>query len=99
MFPCYFIAFVLAGLWHGSTPNFIFYGMLHGIGVSANKAWELFLIDKRGRKGLKQYMASPTIRAISIFATWNFVSFTMLFFPGTVHEAFSIMHKFVRIMA
>ena len=26
----YFVAFTLAGIWHGSTWNFLIYGLLHG---------------------------------------------------------------------
>ena len=29
----YFVAFTVAGVWHGSTWNFLVYGLLHGIGI------------------------------------------------------------------
>jgi alginate O-acetyltransferase complex protein AlgI len=98
VYPCYFIAFVLAGVWHGSTNNFAVFGVLHGIGVSTAKGWESILIKAGGRKGLKKYMASGPIRILAIALTLNFVSFTMLFFPNSTHDAVTILRVFVRRM-
>jgi D-alanyl-lipoteichoic acid acyltransferase DltB (MBOAT superfamily) len=95
VFPCYFVAFVLAGIWHGSTTNFVVFGILHGIGVSANKAWELFLVQRHGRKGLKTYLASPVVRVAAVLTTWNFVSFTMLFFPEGTESTVTLLRGFV----
>lgn len=80
-FICYFVAFFLAGVWHGPTTNFVIYGLLQAIGVSAAKLWERHLINKRGRKGLKEYLASSKIRAVAIFATLQFECLSLLFFP------------------
>jgi D-alanyl-lipoteichoic acid acyltransferase DltB (MBOAT superfamily) len=98
VFPCYFIAFVLAGVWHGSTNNFAVFGALHGIGVSTAKGWENVLIKAGGRKGLKKYMASGPIRILAIVLTLNFVSFTMLFFPNSTHDAVTMLREFARRM-
>jgi alginate O-acetyltransferase complex protein AlgI len=98
VFPCYFVAFVLAGLWHGSTTNFAVFGALHGIGISAGKIWENVVIRFWGRKGLKGYLASTPIRILAIVVTLNFVSFTMIFFPNSTHDGLKILHEFVRRM-
>ena len=57
-FLCYFVAFFVAGIWHGPTSNFVIYGLLQAIGVSAAKLWERHLIKWRGRSGLKEYLQS-----------------------------------------
>ena len=97
VFPCYFIAFVLAGVWHGSTMNFAVFGVLHGCGASANKIWEYAIVKRSGRKGLKNYLASTPIRLAAIALTLTFVSFTMLFFPhdlDTTQAVFSgLIHR------
>jgi alginate O-acetyltransferase complex protein AlgI len=80
-FLCYFFAFLVAGIWHGPTTNFVIYGLLQAIGVSAAKLWERHLLERRGRPGLKEYMKSPRIRAAAIVATLNFECFSLLFFP------------------
>ena len=50
----YFVAFTLAGIWHGSTWNFLIYGLLHGAGASAAKLWENIIIGYAGRPGLRK---------------------------------------------
>jgi D-alanyl-lipoteichoic acid acyltransferase DltB (MBOAT superfamily) len=94
VFPCYFVAFVLAGVWHGSTLNFLVFGILHGCGVSVVKLWEFYIVKRRGRKGLKEYLASQPIRFAAIALTLNFVSFTMLFFPHDVSVTRAILSSF-----
>ena len=79
-FLCYFVALFLAGVWHGATTNFVLFGLLHGLGVSVTKLWENHLIRTRGRKGLSEYLQSPTTRIIASIATFHFVCLTFLFF-------------------
>ena len=71
-FLCYFIAFFLAGVWHGPTANFVVYGLIQAIGVSAAKLWERRLIKRGGRKGLREYLQSRRIRTVAIVATLHF---------------------------
>ena len=52
VFPCYFLAFFLAGVWHGSTLNFAVFGVLHGGGVAAAKLWEVQVVRRIGRRDL-----------------------------------------------
>ena len=83
-FLCYFVAFFLAGIWHGPTANFVVYGLLQAIGVSATKLWERHLVKRRGRAGLKEYMQSTRIRVLAIVGTLHFEFFSLLFFPVDV---------------
>ena len=55
----YFLAFVVAGVWHGTTLNFLFYGLWQGMGVSATKLYENWLLARRGRKGLRDTCNRP----------------------------------------
>jgi D-alanyl-lipoteichoic acid acyltransferase DltB (MBOAT superfamily) len=83
-FLCYFVAFFLAGVWHGPTANFVAYGLLQAVGVSAAKLWERHIIKHGGRARLREYMKSGRIRFIAIVATLNFECFSLLFFPNNV---------------
>ncbi len=84
-FLCYFVAFFFAGVWHGPTANFIVYGILQAIGVSAAKLWERHLVKRRGRAGLKLYMQSTRVRIVAIICTLHFEFFALLFFPVDIH--------------
>jgi D-alanyl-lipoteichoic acid acyltransferase DltB (MBOAT superfamily) len=79
-FLAYFVALFLAGVWHGSTWNFVVFGVLQGLGVSAAKVWENRIIRARGRSGLRRYLGSRPIRALAVGTTFHFACFTFLFF-------------------
>jgi D-alanyl-lipoteichoic acid acyltransferase DltB (MBOAT superfamily) len=79
VFACYFLALFLAGVWHGASWNFVMFGLLNGLGVSATKLWENLIIARGGRKGLRAYMASQPILWAARFVTINFVCLTMVF--------------------
>jgi D-alanyl-lipoteichoic acid acyltransferase DltB (MBOAT superfamily) len=34
-----FLTFIIGGLWHGASWNFVLWGALHGIGLCVHKAW------------------------------------------------------------
>ena len=61
-FLCYFGAFFLAGIWHGSTWNFVAYGLLNGFGLAAAKLWEMCLIKRVGRPGWCRTCRVPPLR-------------------------------------
>jgi D-alanyl-lipoteichoic acid acyltransferase DltB (MBOAT superfamily) len=88
---CYFLAFLLAGIWHGSTANFAIFGALHGLGASAAKLWETAITRRFGRPGLRRYLASEPVRRAAIVATGHYVCFTLLFFPETPTRVLSAL--------
>lgn len=85
-FLSYFVAFIFAGVWHGSTSNFAVYGFIHGVGASAAKLWETRLVKTRGRAGLKKYLAVRWIRLAGTVATLHYYAFAILFFSGNSME-------------
>jgi D-alanyl-lipoteichoic acid acyltransferase DltB (MBOAT superfamily) len=89
-FLCYFAAFFVAGIWHGPTANFVMYGLLQAVGVSAAKLWERHLLKRRGRKGLREYLQSSRIRAVAIVGTLHFQCVSLLFFPVDVQTTFQL---------
>ncbi len=66
------ITMLLGGLWHGANLRFIIWGGLHGVGLVINKIWNS-LFGTHFRKGRLR-------RAIAVFVTFNFVSFSWIFF-------------------
>jgi D-alanyl-lipoteichoic acid acyltransferase DltB (MBOAT superfamily) len=92
-FVCYFIALFLAGVWHGATWNFVVFGVLNGLGVSAAKVWENAIIARSGRKGLRAYLANKPIRWIACIATIHFVCLTQVFLrPGTEDNVIDLLN-------
>lgn len=96
-FLCYFVALFLAGVWHGATWNFVIFGLLNGLGVSAAKLWENFIIARRGRKGLREYLASKPILYTVRFTNFHFVCLTMFFLK--IESTDTLMYYLGRVIA
>ena len=90
-FLCYFVALFLTGIWHGSTWNFVIFGLLNGIGVSAAKLWETWLIKRRGRQGFKAYLQSKPVRVVAVAGTFHYVCLTIFFFPVDLERSLRIV--------
>jgi D-alanyl-lipoteichoic acid acyltransferase DltB (MBOAT superfamily) len=98
-FLCYFTALFLAGIWHGSTWNFVIFGLLNGIGVSAAKLWENWILARSGRQGLRTYLQSRSIRAFAIVANIHYVCLTLFFFPSDLAGSFKTLAGFAHAFA
>ncbi len=85
-FACYFLAFLFAGIWHGSTTNFVVFGLIHGVGASVVKLWEMTLVRRRGRAYLRQYLQSRLVRTAAIVLTLHYAGFALLFFPDRLER-------------
>lgn len=93
-FLCFFVALFLAGVWHGSRMNWVVFGLLNGLGVSAAKLWENRLVKRRGRPGLRAYLANRPILIAAIVANAHFACFTMLFFKEDLEQTTRLLATF-----
>jgi D-alanyl-lipoteichoic acid acyltransferase DltB (MBOAT superfamily) len=77
------ITFILGGLWHGISWNFLIWGVLHGLALGVVFAWKL-----------RRKFPSPFwwAKALGIFITFHFVCFTWIFFrAATFGNALAIL--------
>lgn len=74
------VAFLLCGLWHGIAWNFVVWGVMHASGLIIVNAYRKQLTDRLGKQGVKQYMANPYIKAVSMFITFEWVAISHLTF-------------------
>ena len=79
---CFFVTFFLAGVWHGRTSEFIFYGVLQGGGMAINKLWQVGLAGALGRKGYKELAKNPFYVAFGRGLTFEWFAFTLFWFWG-----------------
>ena len=81
-----FITFLVSGIWHGSTLNFVIWGLLHGFYQCAG----------RMTKGLQEKLKLPSL--IKIVFTFLFVSFAWIFFRAdNLHQAGIIIKKIAQV--
>jgi len=60
------VTMVLGGLWHGANWTFVFWGLLHGVGLAVHRLWQ------------RRNLALP--RFVAVFVTAHFVVFAWIFF-------------------
>ena len=83
------ITMLLGGLWHGVTWTFAIWGLLHG-GALALDRWRQVRLRRRPTRP----QPSRIGRYLAIFATYQFVCFTWIFFrAGSLAEAGQILQR------
>lgn len=80
------ITMVLGGLWHGASWNFVIWGTLHGIALAIDKLRISFMGKREHSTG-----ANVLLRILGWLITFNFVSFTWIFFRARGFEAAILM--------
>lgn len=92
-----FLTFIVSGLWHGFSPNFILWGGIHGVyQIAANST-----LNIRRRINQRCNINSDTIghRVMQILLTFFAVDFAWLFFRvERVSDAFKIIRRIIRGM-
>ena len=90
----FFVTFFLIGLWHGRTSEFLFFGVLQGGGVAANKLWQVGMARALGRKGYKELARKSLYIAFSRGLTFTWFAFTLFWFWSSwrqIGECFSAL--------
>jgi D-alanyl-lipoteichoic acid acyltransferase DltB (MBOAT superfamily) len=81
-----FAALFFAGIWHGTTANYVVFGALNGLGAAVTRAYGDGLRSALGGPGVKAYLQNRTIRRIAVVVTLHYVGFCFLFFAMSPHE-------------
>ena len=79
------ITMLLGGLWHGASWNFVFWGGLNGLGIVVYKLWRKISPWENKSKWWN--------RAWAVFITFNFISFTRIWFRSGSASSFDSMNK------
>ena len=79
------VAFLISGIWHGAQWIFIFWGLLHGLGVVINHLWQ---------KKVKIKMH----KVLAWLITFNYVNITFIFFRAKEwDDAFKVLSSMFSI--
>jgi D-alanyl-lipoteichoic acid acyltransferase DltB (MBOAT superfamily) len=81
------ITMVLGGLWHGVSWPFAIWGFLHGSALAATRGWWAW-------RGKPKQPANRWRHALAVFATYQFVCLTWIFFrSASAANAFEILGR------
>jgi alginate O-acetyltransferase complex protein AlgI len=73
------ITFIVCGMWHGETPNFLVWGAYHGFGIAALTIYQR---KKRGVKSrfIQSYFRSRASGIVGSLVTFNYFALGLVFF-------------------
>jgi D-alanyl-lipoteichoic acid acyltransferase DltB (MBOAT superfamily) len=88
------VTFVVVGAWHGTTANFLVFGLLHGGAIVAAGVANATLKSVLGRDRKIAFDAHPVVHGASVFLCLNYVAATVLFFPNSIADVVGAMRAF-----
>jgi D-alanyl-lipoteichoic acid acyltransferase DltB (MBOAT superfamily) len=87
------LTMLIAGAWHGTTPNFIAFGLVHGIGLVLVRGYESVMVQWLGRRRFRVFTAHPVTSTFAVMLTYNFTSLAYTFFVLDVHESIRVFRR------
>lgn len=90
-----FVTFLLSGLWHGASWNFVIWGLLHGIFLATSTYYRPYRKKLHKKLGLEN---SKWMAIWQVFLTFNLISFTYIFFrASSIEDAGHIIANILNI--
>lgn len=86
---------VIAGLWHGTTVNFLVFGLLHGVYLVGFRLYERGLHSALGVKRAREWSATPLATAVAMFMTFNLTSAAYLCFELNSAQMWQLARRLV----
>jgi hypothetical protein len=81
---------LLTGIWHGAGLQFIVFGLIHGVYLTANQAWRHF--RQRAHNAPVPLKPVGLTRIAMMFGVYLQVSFALIFFRSeSMHSAFALI--------
>ena len=74
------------GLWHGSSLNFVVFGLLQGLGMAFSMVYRDVCKKRLGKVKYDLFYKNKWVENIERFVTLNFWCFTFLFFQYDVFK-------------
>lgn len=87
------VTMLLTGLWHGAGVQFLIFGLLHGIYLTANQAWRHF---RQRKKGVPPGPPKGFVQLAFRLGVYLQVSFALIFFRAdSLHGALALIRDLV----
>jgi len=74
-----FVTFIVAGIWHGTTLDYLVYGIFQGLGIVIATIWKTKRKKLLGKQRNKQYENSMAVITVTRIITWMYISLTFSF--------------------
>ncbi len=80
------LTMLVAGLWHGTTLNFLAFGLVHGAALVIVRGYEQIMGRWLGRSSFRAFSESWPVTVAAVFLTYNFTSLAYALFVLNLDE-------------
>jgi D-alanyl-lipoteichoic acid acyltransferase DltB (MBOAT superfamily) len=87
------VTMTVAGMWHGTTLNFLVFGLVHGLALAGARGYELAMVRWLGRSGFRQFSAKRWVTVAATVVTYNFTSLAYTLFVLNVDESLRVFGR------
>jgi D-alanyl-lipoteichoic acid acyltransferase DltB (MBOAT superfamily) len=92
-----FVTFFLVGIWHGTTLNYLLFGLLQGLGMAFSMLYRDVCKKYMGKERYKSYYNNKWVTNVERFVTLNFWCFTFLFFQYDISKMSPYVIALIRV--
>jgi D-alanyl-lipoteichoic acid acyltransferase DltB (MBOAT superfamily) len=92
------VTMTVAGLWHGTTLNFLAFGVVHGLALVVLRAYEHVMQRWLGRQRFRAFSASWPVTAAAVFLTWNLTSMAYAFFVLDLRDSLRLFGRLAGVV-
>ena len=90
------LTMLVAGAWHGTTLNFVVFGLVHGCALVAVRAYDALMTRWLGRAAFRRFTDHPVVAVLAVLLTYNFTSLAYVFFVLDVGEGLRVFGELAR---
>jgi D-alanyl-lipoteichoic acid acyltransferase DltB (MBOAT superfamily) len=81
---------LVAGVWHGTTLNFVLFGLVHGVALVAARAYEQLLNTRLGRARARTFSQRPAVTVAATALTFTFTTLAYVLFVLPAGDAWRV---------
>jgi D-alanyl-lipoteichoic acid acyltransferase DltB (MBOAT superfamily) len=89
------LTMVISGLWHGTTLNFLLFGLTHGFYFIAFRTWDSVITRRFGKQLVREWRARWFVQLLGIVITFNAVAFSLVFFRLDAGQALRLLARLI----
>lgn len=78
-----FVVFVLIGVWHGPTANFVLFGVMNGVAIVVTHYWGIRLRKRLGKERFKAWQESRLSHVLGVTGTLIYFTAALAVFANT----------------
>jgi D-alanyl-lipoteichoic acid acyltransferase DltB (MBOAT superfamily) len=90
---CLLLTMLIAGAWHGTTLNFVVFGLVHGTALIIVRGYEQIMVRRLGTAAFRRFTEQPIVTALAVFLTYNFTSLAYTLFVLDVNDSIRVVER------